>query len=179
MRNNLNEIYFDSDNNIEIFPEMVNIKSFDEFLFEYLDTIQRLSGVMVIVDDKVLLVKPKKFRETPEKWSIPKGKIDKDFSIMNNAVRELEEETGIKLLKTQIKESDKTKIFYKKSGTIKELSVYVIRLDKDDLTVNMNKKWEVHKKHFDTDEVYKARFFTKQQAIDKIELGQMPLLKYM
>ena len=89
----MNKIYFDSDNNIEITPEMDNIKSFDEFLFEYLDTIQKLSGIMVIVDDKILLVKPVKFMELREKWSIPKGKIDKNQTTIENAIRELQEET--------------------------------------------------------------------------------------
>ena len=173
------DIYFDEDNNIEILPEMSNIKSFDEFLFEYLDTIQKLSGIMIVVDDKILLVKPKKFKEIPEKWSIPKGKIDNNTTTIENALRELEEETGIKLSSRHIKESDKTRIFYKKSGKIKELVTYIIKLNKEELTVDMNKKWEVHKKHFDTDEVYKAKFFTKLQAIQKIEVGQMPLLKFM
>ena len=73
----MKKIYFDADTNTEITTELENLKSFDEFLFEYLDTIQKLTGIMVVVDDKVLLVKPRKFRETPERWSIPKGKIDK------------------------------------------------------------------------------------------------------
>ena len=175
----MNNIYFDGDNNIELTSEMGNIKSFDEFLFEYLDTIQKLSGVMVIVEDKKLLVKPQKYKELDDKWSNPKGKIEKDHTVIENAIRELQEETGIVLTKDTIKESDKIKIFYKKSGRIRELTTYIVKLNKEELEININHRWSVHKKHFDTDEVFKAKFFTKQQALDKIEVGQMPLLKFI
>ena len=175
----MNKIYFDNDTNMEILSEMDNIKSFDEFLFEYLDTIQKLSGVMVIVEDKILLVKPVKFKGLTEKWSIPKGKIEKKQSTIENAIRELKEETGIALTKDQIKESDRTKIYYKKSTRIRELTTYIIHLNKDELEIDINKKWAVHKKHLDTDEVFKAKFFSKKDAIDKIEVGQIPLLKFI
>ena len=175
----MNKIYFDSDNNIEVTQEMENIKSFDEFLFEYLDTIQKLSGVMVIVEDKILLVKPVKFKELTDKWSIPKGKVEKEHSLIENAIRELEEETGIVLTTEIVQNADRTKIFYKKSGRIRELTTFVVRMNKEDLQVNINRRWTVHKKHFDTDEIFKAKFFTKQQAIEKMESGQMPLLKFM
>ena len=56
-----------------------NIQSYDEFLFEFLDVMQRLAGVMVVVDGKVLLVKPKKFKGEEDKWSVPKGKIGKMY----------------------------------------------------------------------------------------------------
>lgn len=155
--------------------DMDNIKSYDEFLFEYLDVIQRLAGVMVVVDDKVLLVKSQK---SDGKWSIPKGKMEK-LTILDTAISELKEETGIIIEREKIKETERKKIFYKKGDKIKELITFVIKMDKKDLTVDMNKKWEVHKKHFDTDEVYKAKFFTKEQATNKLETGQIPLLKFM
>lgn len=175
----MQNILFDIDNNVEVIPMLENIKTFDEFLFEYLDVIQKLSGVIVIVDNKILLVKPKKFKKSSVMWSIPKGKLDKGKTLLDNALLELEEETGIKLDKEKLKNSEKAKVFYKKGKVVKELTTYIIKLNKEDLSVDMNKKWEVHKKHFDTDEVYKAKFFTKTEAIKKIESGQMPLLKFM
>ena len=155
-----------------------NIQSYDEFLFEFLDVAQRLAGVMVIVDDKVLLVKPKKFRGEDEKWSIPKGKVEK-MSIIDSALLELKEETGITLPKESLKGTEREKIYYRKSDKVKELTTFGVKMDKKDLSVDMNKKWEVHKKHFDTDEVYKAKFFTKKQAMTKLESGQISLLKFM
>jgi ADP-ribose pyrophosphatase YjhB (NUDIX family) len=140
--------------------------------------VQRLAGVMVVVDDKVLLVKSNKYKDSDEKWSIPKGKMKK-LTIPDTAISELREETGIRISKDRIKETERKKVIYKKGDKMKELIAFVVRMDKKDLTVDMNKKWEVHKKHFDTDEVYKAKFFTREQAMDKLETGQIPLLKFM
>jgi 8-oxo-dGTP pyrophosphatase MutT (NUDIX family) len=155
--------------------DMNNIKSYDEFLFEYLDVVQRLAGVLVVVDDKVLLVKSQK---SDGKWSIPKGKMKK-LTILDTAISELREETGIRLSKDKTKETERKKVIYKKGDKIKELIAFVVKMDKSDLNVDMNKKWEVHKKHFDTDEVYKVKFFTRKQAMDKLETGQIPLLKFI
>ena len=85
-----------------------NIQSYDEFLFEFLDVSQRLEGVMIIVDNKVLLVKPKKFKGEEDKWSGPKGKIEK-LSIKDTALLELKEETGITLPKESLKGKEKRK----------------------------------------------------------------------
>ena len=51
----MKNIYYDVDNNVEIIRDSKNVKSFDEFLFEYLDVIQKLSGVVVVVENKILL----------------------------------------------------------------------------------------------------------------------------
>ena len=141
------------------------------------EKIQELSGFMILVNDKVLLVKPKKFKGMEHKWSIPKGKVDgKKF---NSALKELKEETGIDLLSDDKIDTEKIKIYYKKSGNLKKLTTYVIQLEEEDLNVDINHKWEVSKDSFDGKEIYKAKFFTKKEALTKIEMGQMPLLKMM
>jgi len=148
-------------------------------LKEFKKDVEELSGFMVLVNDKVLLVKPKKFKGMEHKWSIPKGKVEgrKKFK---NALKELTEETGIRLNKFEAQvDTEKIKIYYKKSGKLKELTTYVIRLNESDLNVDMNHKWEVSKEHIDGKEIYKAKFFTKEEALNKIEMGQMPLLKMM
>jgi 8-oxo-dGTP pyrophosphatase MutT (NUDIX family) len=172
----MNDILFDIDRNLEIFPTLENFKSYDEFLFEYIDTVKKLAGIIIIVNDKILLVKPKKSKQSKEYWSIPKGKVKKN-SIIDTALLELEEETGITLSKEKLKNAKKSRVFYKKGRTIKELISFVVNLNKEDLEVDMNNKWEVNNKHFNTDEIYKAKFFTKEQALNKIEIGQLPIIK--
>jgi len=157
-----------------------NMLSYNNYVLlkEYKEYIEELSGFMILVNDKILLVKPKKFKGIEHKWSIPKGKLEgrKKFK---NALKELKEETGI-ILPPDIKnETEKVNIFYKKSGLLKRLTVYKIKLNEDDLNVDMNHKWEVEKEHLDTKEIYKAKFFTREEALEKIEMGQMPLLKIM
>lgn len=156
------------------------VLSFNNYILlkEFKEHIQELSGFVIIVNDKILLVKPKKFKGEPHKWSIPKGKVEgrKKF---NNALKELQEETGIILNKDVKLNAEKVKLYYKKSGKLKELTTYILRLKEEDLNVDLNNKWEVEKDHIDGKEIYKAKFFTKKEALDKLEMGQMPLLKIM
>ena len=55
----------------------------------------KLSGVVLIYNNKILLVRPKKFRRKMRKWSIPKGHIEEKMTKMQTALKELKEETKI------------------------------------------------------------------------------------
>lgn len=69
-------------------------------------TIPRLkAGVILVKDGRVLVVQNYNF-----KWSFPKGGINSQESEISAAVRELEEETGIKIKESEL---DKRHIRYK------------------------------------------------------------------
>jgi ADP-ribose pyrophosphatase YjhB (NUDIX family) len=72
--------------------------NFDEYLVE--NKSHTLSGVVLILSNKILLVRPKKFRRRMKKWSIPKGHIIGKLGKLRTALRELEEESRIKLKKS-------------------------------------------------------------------------------
>ena len=55
-----------------------------------------LSGIALIVEDKILLVHAKKYAGQNNKWSIPKGHIEEGETPEEAAIREVAEETGIK-----------------------------------------------------------------------------------
>ena len=59
----------------------------------------KLSGVVLIYNNKILLVRPKKFKRKMRKWSIPKGHIEEKMTKMQTALKELKEETTVKLKK--------------------------------------------------------------------------------
>jgi len=65
-----------------------------------------------------------------KKWDIPKGKIEKDESIKTGAVREVEEETGVKVLQV-IKKLGKTYHTYKLKDkwVLKETHWYLMEGD--------------------------------------------------
>jgi len=158
-----------TENDMLSYDKFVLIKEFKE------ERVQQLSGFMVIINNKILLVKPRKFKGMEHKWSIPKGKVDgKKF---DSALKELKEETGIELSKDVKMNIEKVKIYYKKSSKLKRLTTYIIRLNEEDLNINIDHKWEVSKDSFEGKEIYKAKFFTKREAMEKLEMGQMPLLK--
>ena len=172
----MSKIFLDIETGKYIIEE--NLLSYENYslIKEYKEKIQELSGFLIIVDEKVLLVKPKKFKGVANKWSITKGKVGgrKKFK---NALKELEEETGIILTKDIKPNTEKVNTYYKKSGQLKKLTTYIIRLNESDLGVSIDDKWEVSRENLDGEEIYKAKFFSIKKAMTKIELGQLPLLR--
>lgn len=69
------------------FPERIFKK------FQAVFTIIHAAGGVVIRNNKLLFI----FRN--EKWDLPKGKVDKEESVENAAIREVEEECGIRNVK--------------------------------------------------------------------------------
>ena len=174
----MSKIFVNTDTGEYVVESTVMSYSSYSLLREFKKDIQQLSGFVILVNDKILLVKPRKFKGMDHKWSIPKGKVEggKKFK---SALKELREETGINLDSEIKMDTEKVKIYYKKSGKLKELTTYIIRLMESDLNVDIDHKWEVSKDYLDKKEIYKAKFFTKKEALNKIEMGQMPLLKLM
>lgn len=133
-----------------------------------------LSGIALIVDEKILLVHPKKFKKDTDKWSIPKGHVEGKNSL-NSALKELEEETGIKLNKNY---DDVLEITYKKSGALKYMDVYLYFLNKNDISKYI-KNWEIKKKFFDKKEIWRSKFFSYAKARKKIELVMIDIIDYL
>jgi len=69
------------------------------------------AGVILIHQDKILLV----FGKCHQKWSIPKGHIDPNESLMECAARELYEETGVSVTLTSDNPTfcDERSVYYK------------------------------------------------------------------
>ncbi len=59
-------------------------------------------------------------------WSIPKGEVEKGQDLLDNAIREFEEETGL-----VIENADRRKIFYLGEVKSKNKIVFVYALEKD------------------------------------------------
>lgn len=153
------------------------ILDYTEYLTE--KKVDKLSGVLLICDDRILLVNPKKLKKNIDRWSIPKGHIEKELSKFNNALKELKEEAGVIIKDSLLKDSKDITIFYKKSDLIKELNVFIIRISLSDLNVKVDKDFNILRKFFNKKEIREASFFTKEEAFKIIEYGQLPLLKYL
>lgn len=138
-----------------------------------------LAGIVLIVDNKLLLVKPKKFKGMSHKWSIPKGRIEKGSDNIETAFKELQEETGIRFKKQKIYVDDIGTIKYKKSGRIKILDYYVVKLKPGSLNISINKDGIIPKKFYKGGEIYKAKFMDYKEASTKIEWGQSQVIDYL
>jgi len=121
------------------------------------------AGIVIIQDNKILLVHPKNASWWGT-YSIPKGMIEKDEALERAALRETEEETGIKINKEDIKPIDT--ITYK-SG--KKVHCFLAQPMK-----------EVDVKKFKPNtEVDWMGFLTKEQAEKRILPQMKDLLKLL
>jgi 8-oxo-dGTP pyrophosphatase MutT (NUDIX family) len=149
--------------------------NFNEYLVEVRS--HKLSGVVLIYSNKILLVRPKKFRRHMKKWSIPKGHIEHKLGKLKTALSELEEESRIKLKKSHLKTGEKIIINYYKAGADKKLTCYIVKVEKEDINVRLFNDMILG--NFLKGETIEAGFFSKEDAKKIIEKHQLDLLKYL
>ena len=129
------------------------------------------AGLVVIQDNKMLLVHP-----TNSPWwgtySIPKGGLDKGEDILEAAIRETFEETGIKIKNKHISSSDNGHIDYtdNKGKVYKRVYYFVARpkkpIEKEDFKPQLA-------------EVDWAGLMSKNEAKKRIFGRFKPLLKFL
>jgi len=135
-----------------------------------------LAGVLVIYKNKILLVKPKKFKVQKKKWSIPKGHVE-NGDVLQTALDELMEESRVKLTPEILNSSPTDKLIYKKNGIKKKLTYYVVRVKKKNLNIRLFNDMILG--HNLKGETREAGFFTKQDAKRLMEYHQLDVLKYL
>jgi len=118
-----------------------------------------LSGIALLVDNKICLVLPKKFKNKL-KYSIPKGHIEEGYTLYHNAYLELKEETGINV---GLRGYDhQFRISYKKNKVKKNLTVFVIKMTSEEYEkLNKGKR---NKK-----EICDVKFTSKKKALEIVE----------
>jgi len=108
-------------------------------------------------------------------WSIPKGEYEDDEEPLNVARRELEEETGNKIISGRFTQLKPVTI---KSG--KEISAWAVETDFENAFISSNEfemEWPPKSgKKQKFPEVDKADWFTIDVAREKINPGQIPLI---
>ena len=154
--------------------------NFDEYVVETKS--HSLSGVILISDNMILLVRPKKFRRRMRKWSIPKGHIEAKLGKIKSALKELEEESTIKLNKAHLKMGGKTILDYFKAGVAKKLICYIVNVERENLRNRRGSVTLINNMilgNFLRGEIVEAGFFSKEDAEKIIERHQIELLKYL
>lgn len=150
--------------------------SFDDYLITEAKN-HKLSGVILIYNNKILLVRPRKFRRQFKKWSVPKGHIEAKMSKIKTALKELHEESNIKLKKGKLKKSEKVTINYFKSGKFKKLTCYIVNISKEEINVELFNDMILG--NFLRGETVEAGFFTKEDASKILEKQQLELLRFL
>jgi len=129
------------------------------------------SGLVVIQNNKILLVHPTNspWRKT---YSIPKGHLKKDEDILDAAIRETKEETGITIKKKHISTTLKRYIDYTdERGNIYKRVYYFLAFPKKEIKPSDLKP--------QMKEVDWVGFLSKSEAKKKIFGRFTPLLKYL
>lgn len=130
------------------------------------------SGIAIIYNKKILLCHP-----TSLPFSIPKGGVSENESIIDAAIRETKEEVGIDVSKSQISNiNDPIEVLYinKKGVLFKKVFVFILKiknlselgLDKEIIDNEMLQKSEVDW----------AGFMTKEESSEKIFYRFIPIL---
>lgn len=135
----------------------------------FVEEIHKLSGIVLMVDREICIVLPKKFKNS-NKYSIPKGHIEKGHSPFYNAYLELKEETGIDL---GLRDFDyQFHYTYIKNGAIKHMDVFVVSMTSEEFkelrVTNRNKK-----------EIKKVLFANKEKALELVENKFKKLVRYI
>jgi 8-oxo-dGTP pyrophosphatase MutT (NUDIX family) len=147
-------------------------------ILEKKEKLHTLSGVVLILDNKILLVNPKKFQGVWRKWSIPKGHEEDHLTSLQSAIKELEEEANITLSEERFDKATKDSLEYQKGSALKILDYYVLKITHDDLPFKLYNDM-ILRYFLKKGEICEAGFFTKEEALDLIEPGQAQVLKYL
>lgn len=137
-----------------------------------------LSGVVVILDNNILLVNSKKHKHNPNKWSIPKGHIEADMSEIETAIEELSQEANIQLSVSKFVKAKKGELHYIKGGVKKYLVYFVVNITKEDINFKLYNDM-ILKYYLNKDEIAEAGFFSKEDAAELMDKTQLPVLQYL
>jgi 8-oxo-dGTP pyrophosphatase MutT (NUDIX family) len=134
-------------------------------------------GIIVLYNDKILLCHPTKSKWTGT-YGVPKGRIEIGEEIIDCAVREFFEETGIKINKSVLNSS--TIIQYRNYQTqeiYKELHLYIHRinhLSEIGLELEIIPQIQLQQSEIDW-----CGFLTKEEASIKIFPKQISILNFL
>lgn len=115
------------------------------------------SCVLCVKDGKILLVKQFRYAYKKAIWEIPAGKINKGEDSKETAVRELEEECGVKAEKAELL----IEIYPSPGYTDEIIRLYRVSGLRDGKT------------HFDADERIESRWFDTEEAKKMAKNGEI------
>lgn len=130
-------------------------------------------GLFIISEGKLLVAHPTGGRD--DHWTIPKGLCDEsDVDHISTAVREVEEETGLKINLNEGTYSDLGLIKYKKRNKI--LHAFIFFSNKDLTKKELKCESMVQMKDYSFPEVDKFKWIDPKEDIQMIHESQQNLL---
>lgn len=149
------------------------ISTFNQFISEGQGFV-RTAGVAIIFDNKLLLVHPTNSSWQKSVLGIPKGHLEAGEDPMQGALRELFEETGIRLDPSQLNPEVETVDLYKDREKSGQLLYFVCQIG--DLSEIGLTSLKVDKSQLQLEEVDWAGFLGANEAYPKITRSQLIIL---
>jgi 8-oxo-dGTP pyrophosphatase MutT (NUDIX family) len=135
------------------------------------------AGIVFVYNDMILLVHPT--GRGDDEWSFPKGRVDKNEKIKKAALREVEEEIGVKFPKENLKNTLLQEVTpVPKLKGIKHYWYYTYYLSEKEFQKYFGGKLKMDSKNIQLDEIDKARFFTREEAEHKMDMKLLDALNY-
>ena len=153
------------------------VKNYQDFINE--KKAHFLSGIALILENKILLVNPKKYKDESQKWSIPKGHTEMDYNSLESALKELHEEANIDIPETKFINCRQGIINYtRNTGREKNLEFYILKITRADLPFKLYNDM-ILRFYLNKGEIHEAGFFSKTDAMELIENEQKAILNYI
>lgn len=159
---------------------MKKIITFNEFMNEAWEDIdfsvkRKAAGVAIIWEGQILLVHPTGASWQKSSFGIPKGGINDGEDVLEAAIRELREETGIVLNSTELDPEPLVANSYKPNGSLDRQLIYFTKairsLDEIGLT-----SATVSKHQLQLEEIDWAGFVPIDRAYPKMHRSQLIIL---
>lgn len=149
------------------------VLNFSQYLNESSQKSNHAAGVAIIYDNKILLVHPTGASWKKGSCGIPKGRIEQGEDLMESALRELEEETGIRLEPAQLNPEMHTVDSIGKDGN-RQLIYFVAQIQ--DLSEIGLDSERVPKDQLQIEEIDWAKFVSPMEAYPITSRSQLIIL---
>lgn len=154
--------------------------SFNDFLNEkWGEDVQlkdrRAAGVAVLWNNRILLIHPTNSSWKKSTCGIPKGKLERGEDSLSGALRELEEETGIRLDPSQVNPEPNKVDFYNRNNEVDGHLIYFV-CEITDLSEIGLASDRLPKSQLQLEEVDWGKFVTSEEAYPIISRNQMIIL---
>lgn len=152
----------------------MKIKAFSEFLAESSKN-RDTAGVAIIYNSKILLVHPANGSWVRPIMGIPKGGVEPGEDLLEAALRELKEETGISVSPDKLDPAPEKVEVFNKSGKYQN-SIYYFKYNISDLSEIGLDSISVPKQQLQKEEVDWAGFVDIKDAYHKVARAQLIIL---
>lgn len=132
------------------------------------------AGLAIICNKKVLLMHTTG-RADMHSYGIPKGGLEKSESNLEAAIRETQEESGIKVPKKLIDKTEHTFVVTSRKYKYNKVVTYFIVQLEDISQIGLT-DIKIPKKQLQLKEVDIAEFFDYRESIERIMISQAPVI---